>query len=103
MFGLIFGAFAVPTLICDSRDAQEFDFSAASEAQSVDYVKKKRERALRMLTSNPLMRPRLLSLYEDVSRHAPETTQKSLRESGYLSEKSLTVTSFGEQENHASA
>ncbi|XP_050708773.1 uncharacterized protein LOC126993650 [Eriocheir sinensis] len=84
---------AVPALICDGQDAREFDFKANSGDHAGDYVLKKRERALRMVTSNPLMRPRLLSLYEDVSRHAPETSM-TLRGSEYLSGKSLTVPSF---------
>ncbi|KAG0713744.1 hypothetical protein GWK47_015532 [Chionoecetes opilio] len=44
MFGLIFGALAVPALMCDARDAQEF--TMASEDHTVDYVLKKREKAL---------------------------------------------------------
>ena len=100
MFGLICGALAVPGLMCDSRDAQEF--SAASDDHTVDYVMKKRESALRMLSSNPLMLPRLLSLYEDVTRHAPDFSRIP-RDLECSLGKPATLTTYSLPESHASA
>ncbi|XP_045128703.1 uncharacterized protein LOC123514703 isoform X2 [Portunus trituberculatus] len=100
MFGLIFGALAVPALMCDSRDAQEF--SVASDDHTVDYVMKKRENALRMLSSNPLMQPRLLSLYEDVTRHAPDSSRAS-RDLECSLGKPATAGTYSLPESHASA
>lgn len=101
MYGLIFGALAVPALMCDARDAQEF--SVASDDHTVDYVTKKRESALRMLSTNPLMQPRLLSLYEDVSRHAPDSS-RALRDLECSQGKPATATTYYSlPESHASA
>ncbi|KAK8406097.1 hypothetical protein O3P69_007072 [Scylla paramamosain] len=100
MFGLIFGALAVPALMCDARDAQEF--SVASDDHTVDYVMKKRESALRMLSSNPLMQPRLLSLYEDVTRHAPASS-RAPRDLECSQGKPATAATYSLPESHASA
>lgn len=62
--GLIFGALAIPALLCEAQEAQEFN--VASDEHTQNYVTKKRESVLNMVEKNPLMRPRLMSLYEDI-------------------------------------
>nr|XP_045611611.1 uncharacterized protein LOC123766485 isoform X1 [Procambarus clarkii] len=68
MVGLIFGALAIPALVCDAQDAQEFD--VASGEHTHNYVINKRQNALMMLKKNPLMSSRLASLYEDIRIYA---------------------------------
>lgn len=71
ILGLIFGALAIPALLCEAKEAQEF--TVASGEHTHNYVVKKRESVLKMVKNNPLMRPRLMSLYEDVKLYAANT------------------------------
>ncbi|KAK8729511.1 hypothetical protein OTU49_008514 [Cherax quadricarinatus] len=70
--GLIYGALAIPALVCEAQDAQEFDVS--SDKNTHKYVVKKRQNALNMLKTNSLMPYRLASLYEDVRLYTSRLT-----------------------------
>ncbi|KAK4288857.1 hypothetical protein Pmani_038141 [Petrolisthes manimaculis] len=67
LLGVIYGILALPVLVCEPADAQ--DFTVASPEEAIGYVERKRKSVLAMLDTNSLMRPRLLSLYRDIESY----------------------------------
>lgn len=65
--GVVYGTLALPVLVCEPADAQ--DFTVASPEEALEYVERKRKSVLAMLNTNSLMRPRLDSLYRDIESY----------------------------------
>lgn len=64
LLGLIYGALSIPGMVCDPQNVQEMNVT--SDKHTLNYVAKKRNCVLKMLKTNPLLRPRLDSLYQDI-------------------------------------
>ncbi|KAG7164289.1 putative Ecdysteroid kinase-containing protein 6 [Homarus americanus] len=64
LFGFIMGLIAVPILLTMSKEA--LDLNSVKDENIENFVSDQKNKNLKQLDSNPLLRPRLLSLFDDM-------------------------------------
>lgn len=63
-FGFMYSSILIPVLVAEAHDVLDFDLASGGRAN--DFVEELRQNAVRMLANNPLLKPRLNDLFEDL-------------------------------------
>lgn len=63
-YGIICGSILIPLLVSETQEV--IDFDSASGGRAKDYVEELRQNSVRMVANNPLLKPRMSDLFEDL-------------------------------------
>lgn len=64
LFGLLMATMVVPIVVSEATEVMDLDNLKSDDVEL--FMKEQRERMLKQLDSNPLLRPRLLSVFDDM-------------------------------------
>lgn len=64
LFGLLMGIMIVPLVVSEASEVMDLDDVKTDDVEL--FMKEQRERVLKQVDSNPLLRPRLLSIFDEM-------------------------------------